>query len=74
MLFGLHRRFSSAIDTREIAQELGDRLREELDYAREAKNAALYAAIFAESSRVRVPRTHPELSTAPPADARLARR
>ena len=63
VLFGLHRRFSSAIDTREIKQELGDRLREELDYVREASNAALYAGIFADSTRVRVPRVHPDLST-----------
>ena len=32
-----------AIDTREIAKEIGERVREELDYEREAKHAALYA-------------------------------
>ncbi len=30
--FALHRRISSVIDTREIAKEIGDRVREELDY------------------------------------------
>ena len=63
MLFGLHRQFSAAIDTRDIAIELGDRLREELDYEREAKNAALYAGMLADSTAVRVPTVHPELST-----------
>ena len=33
-----------AIDTREIAKEIGARVREELDYQREAKHAALYRA------------------------------
>ena len=63
VLFGLHRQFSTAIDTREIKAELGDRLREELDYAREAKNAALYAGILDGSARVRVPVVHKDLST-----------
>ena len=53
VLFGLHRQFSTAIDTREMAKvELADRLREELDYAHEAKNAALYAGIL-EGQRAR---------------------
>ena len=63
VLFTLHRQLSTAIDTREIKAEIGDRLREELDYAREAKNAALYADILADSARVRVPRIHGDLST-----------
>ncbi len=32
LAFALHRRISSVIDTREIAKEIGDRVREELDY------------------------------------------
>jgi predicted unusual protein kinase regulating ubiquinone biosynthesis (AarF/ABC1/UbiB family) len=34
--FAIHRRFDPAIDTREIAKEIGERVREELDYEREA--------------------------------------
>ena len=63
VLFGLHRQFSTAIDTREIKAELGDRLREELDYAHEARNAALYAGILKDSAQVRVPKVHRDLST-----------
>ena len=63
LLFGLHRQLGAAIDTREIKKEINDRLREELDYVREAKNAALYADILADSQRVRVPRVHADLST-----------
>ena len=42
LLFAIHRRFDPAIDTTEIAKEIGARLREELDYVREAKHVALY--------------------------------
>ena len=52
-----------AIDTREIAKEIGERVREELDYEREAKHAALYAQALSDVEEVRVPRVHPELST-----------
>jgi predicted unusual protein kinase regulating ubiquinone biosynthesis (AarF/ABC1/UbiB family) len=62
-LFALHRRMSPIIDTREITKEIADRVREELDYGREAKHAELYQRILAESENVRVPRVRPELST-----------
>lgn len=63
VLFALHRRMDSAIDTREMAVEIGARVREELDYKREAKNAALYAHMLADFDEVRVPGSWPELST-----------
>jgi predicted unusual protein kinase regulating ubiquinone biosynthesis (AarF/ABC1/UbiB family) len=63
MLFGLRRRMGAAIDTREVQIEIGDRLREELDYAREIKLAALYALMLADTPDVRVPRPYPELSS-----------
>lgn len=62
-VFAVHRRMDPAIDTREIAKEIGERVREELDYEREAKHAALYAQTLADVEEVRVPRVHPELST-----------
>jgi predicted unusual protein kinase regulating ubiquinone biosynthesis (AarF/ABC1/UbiB family) len=64
LLFAVHRRMDPAIDTREIAKEVGARVREELDYRREARNARLYAAMLAEEPLVRVPSVWPELSTA----------
>ncbi len=63
MLFALHRRLDPAIDTQEIAREIGARVREELDYKREAKHAALYGLMLGASGNVRVPTTRPELST-----------
>ena len=41
-LLAIRRRFDSAIDTSEIGKEIGARVREELDYRREAKHVALY--------------------------------
>ncbi len=63
MLFSIRRRFGAAIDTREMQIEIGDRLREELDYAREIKLAGLYGLMLADTPQVRVPRPHPELSS-----------
>ncbi|QCK88373.1 AarF/ABC1/UbiB kinase family protein [Phreatobacter aquaticus] len=63
VLFALHRRMDPAIDTREIAKEIGARIREELDYRREAKHAALYAEVLRNEPLVRVPTVHPDLST-----------
>jgi predicted unusual protein kinase regulating ubiquinone biosynthesis (AarF/ABC1/UbiB family) len=62
-LFALHRRIDSAIETTEIAKEIGARVREELDYRREAKHAALYRVMLAKEPLVRVPQSWPELST-----------
>jgi predicted unusual protein kinase regulating ubiquinone biosynthesis (AarF/ABC1/UbiB family) len=63
LLFSLHRRMSPAIDTREIAREIGARVREELDYVREARHAAAYREMFADEPRIRVPDVHDDLST-----------
>ncbi len=66
-LFSLRRYFNAAVDTREMVQEIGARVREELDYRREAQHASLYRDILcgpdAADSNVRVPEVHPELST-----------
>jgi predicted unusual protein kinase regulating ubiquinone biosynthesis (AarF/ABC1/UbiB family) len=63
IVLALQRRFSPEIDTSEIAKEIAERLREELDYGREARHAALYRAVLAGRDAVRVPETLPELST-----------
>jgi predicted unusual protein kinase regulating ubiquinone biosynthesis (AarF/ABC1/UbiB family) len=63
LLFSLRKRFDPAIDASEIAVEIAARLREELDYKREAKHVALYSHMLAEQSSIRVPKVWPELST-----------
>ena len=62
-LFAIHRRMDPAIVTTEIAKEIGARVREELDYRREAKHVDLYRAMLAGVETIRVPRVWPELST-----------
>lgn len=62
-LFAIHRRMDPAIDTTEISKEIGERVREELDYEREAKHVALYRHMLADVAEVKVPRAWPELST-----------
>ncbi|HEV2570727.1 MAG TPA: AarF/ABC1/UbiB kinase family protein [Beijerinckiaceae bacterium] len=66
ILFALRRRLNTALDTREAAKEIGARLREELDYEREAKHVALYREILGDrttQTNVRVPGVWPDLST-----------
>jgi predicted unusual protein kinase regulating ubiquinone biosynthesis (AarF/ABC1/UbiB family) len=62
-LFAIHRRMDPVIDTTEIAKEISARVREELDYRREAKHVALYRAMLKGTDLIRVPDVWPELST-----------
>jgi predicted unusual protein kinase regulating ubiquinone biosynthesis (AarF/ABC1/UbiB family) len=62
-LFAIHRRMEPAIDTTEIAKEIGARVREELDYKREAKHVALYRGMLSDQPQIRVPKVWPDLST-----------
>ena len=63
LIFAIHRRMDPVIDTTEIAKEIGARIREELDYRREAKHVALYRTMLDGIEQIRVPRVWPELST-----------
>jgi predicted unusual protein kinase regulating ubiquinone biosynthesis (AarF/ABC1/UbiB family) len=63
LLFAIHRRMDPAIDTTEIHKEIGERIREELDYEREARHVALYRFMLRGEDAVRVPAAWPELST-----------
>jgi predicted unusual protein kinase regulating ubiquinone biosynthesis (AarF/ABC1/UbiB family) len=63
LIFAIHRRMDPVIDTTEIAKEISARIREELDYQREAKHVALYRAMLADIDLIRVPRPWPDLSS-----------
>jgi predicted unusual protein kinase regulating ubiquinone biosynthesis (AarF/ABC1/UbiB family) len=63
VIFSIHRRMDPAIDTSEIVEEIAARVREELDYDREAKHIALYRGIFANEPLIRVPDVREGLST-----------
>jgi predicted unusual protein kinase regulating ubiquinone biosynthesis (AarF/ABC1/UbiB family) len=62
-LLAIRRRFDPSIDTSEIAKEIGARVREELDYHREARHVALYRFVLKGLDQVRVPGVWPDLST-----------
>ncbi|WP_407049889.1 ABC1 kinase family protein [Methyloraptor flagellatus] len=63
LLFSMHARMRPAIDTSEIRQEIGDRIREELDYTREGRHMRLYGGIFRDDPLIRVPERIEALST-----------
>jgi predicted unusual protein kinase regulating ubiquinone biosynthesis (AarF/ABC1/UbiB family) len=63
LLFAIRKRFDPVIDTSEIAVEIGARLREELDYGREAKHVALYRLMLKDEELIHVPKVWPDLST-----------
>jgi predicted unusual protein kinase regulating ubiquinone biosynthesis (AarF/ABC1/UbiB family) len=63
LVMGLYERYDRAVTTDEIHAEIADRLREELDYAREAAHLRLYRLMLADEAGVAVPDTVPELST-----------
>ncbi len=63
LLLRLFERFSGAVMTGDVFDEIEERLREELDYAREAQNMTLYGTILADRDDVHVPVPVPALST-----------
>src|SRR4029079_4361406 len=60
---GLYERYDKTVSTAEIHAEIADRLREELDYEREAAHMRLYGEILGNEPGVAVPRPVAELST-----------
>lgn len=62
-VFALYRRMDKALDPSEIVEEIGDRLREELDYTREAKAMRLYGRFFADRADIATPEPVDALST-----------
>ncbi|HJU15358.1 MAG TPA: AarF/ABC1/UbiB kinase family protein, partial [Stellaceae bacterium] len=63
LVMSLYERYDRAISTAEIHAEIAERLREELDYEREAAHMRLYGMILGGEEGVAVPAPYPELST-----------
>ncbi|MEC7495940.1 MAG: AarF/ABC1/UbiB kinase family protein [Pseudomonadota bacterium] len=63
LVFQLYERYDSAISTSDIYDELSERLREELDYRREAANLQLYRHMLADEDSVRLPEYRADLSS-----------
>lgn len=62
-LLGLFKSMDGSIDSSEAVIEVGERLREELDYARELKQMRLFALMLADEPRIAVPEPLEERST-----------
>ncbi len=63
LVLSIYERRDRAVRTESIFQELSERLREELDYHREAKHMRLYGAMLAGEPGVTVPEPVEDLST-----------
>ena len=63
LVFSIYERYDKAISTDAIHAEISARLREELDYALEARHMALYADFLKGEAEVHVPEVVPELTT-----------
>ena len=63
LAFSIYRRYDRAIDPSDIYNELAARLREELDYDREARHMRLYSTMLADEPSIHIPRPQAELST-----------
>ena len=63
MVMAVFERYDRAVSTKQVQVEIADRLREELDYVREAKHVALYRHMLRDVEGVHVPDVLPELST-----------
>ena len=63
LVMSLYERYDRAVSTGEIHAEIADRLREELDYEREAAHMRLYGEILRGEPGIAVPVPLPELST-----------
>jgi predicted unusual protein kinase regulating ubiquinone biosynthesis (AarF/ABC1/UbiB family) len=63
MALAVYRRMDNTIQQDDVYTELAERLREELDYKREAAQMRLYEAMLGNEPTVHVPSPIPELST-----------
>lgn len=63
IVFSIYRRYDKSIDPSEIHTELSERLREELDYRREAQNMLLYRHMLKDEDCVHVPEPLEDISS-----------
>ncbi|MEM7042649.1 MAG: AarF/ABC1/UbiB kinase family protein [Pseudomonadota bacterium] len=63
LIFSLYRRYDPSINPERIYEELAERLREELDYRREARHMALYRRMLKNEKAIHVPDVLADLST-----------
>lgn len=62
-IFSMYEKYDSSISTKLIHDELSERLYEELDYKREARQTKLYEHILRDEKGVHIPHIHDDIST-----------
>lgn len=63
VIFSIYERYDKAIQTKQIHQELSERLQEEMDYILEAKHCRLYSYMLKDELTVHVPQVVDTLTT-----------
>ena len=63
LIFSVYQRYDRTIDTTNVHKEISERLREELDYDREARHMELFAEILKSEKNIHVPKVKHNLST-----------
>jgi predicted unusual protein kinase regulating ubiquinone biosynthesis (AarF/ABC1/UbiB family) len=63
LIFSLYEKYDAAISTKDIHEELSDRLKEELSYSHEIKNLKLYQHMLSDLKEVTLPDPVEHLST-----------
>ena len=63
LIFSIYRRYDPSINPDRIYEELAERLREELDYRREARHMTLYRTMLKAETSIHVPEVLSEFST-----------
>ena len=63
LIFSIYERYDNSIKTADIHEELSERLYEELDYEREAKQCRLYEYMLRDEKSVHIPHVYDDLST-----------
>jgi len=62
-IFSLYQQYDKSIETGQIHEELAERLKEELDYEREARHQKLYHYLLRDEASIHVPTLRDDLST-----------
>ena len=63
LILKIYKQIDNSILTDDIFNELTERLIEEVDYLKEAKNINYYKNMFIKNNAIKVPTTYPKLST-----------
>ncbi len=63
LMFSIYKKIDPSINTKNILEEISNRVREELDYKNEVKNLKLYKSIFEDCTFVNIPKVSNSLST-----------